>query len=143
MKAAVATLAWGLAFAAGHVTAQDVRVTPEQIKAAWVGKKASGRNANGVPVEFKMHADSDAEVQVGNANGVPVEFKMHADSDAEVQVGSFYDRGKWRLNETGYCVKWYKLRAGKEACFTVVRRGDSMIVLNEDGTTSTEITKVE
>jgi hypothetical protein len=121
MKAAIATLAWGLAFAASHVAAQDVRVTPEQIKAAWVGKKASGRNANGVPVEFKMHADSDAEVQ----------------------VGSFYDRGKWRLNETGYCVKWYKLRAGKEACFTVVRRGDSMIVLNEDGTTSTEITKVE
>lgn len=121
MKAVAIPFVLVIAALAGPAAAQDTRLSPDQIKAAWVGKKVFGKAGNGAPLELKMKDDGTAEVTVGN----------------------FYDRGKWRLTETGYCAQWYKLRAGKEACLTVVRRGEATLVLNEDGSTNTEILRIE
>ena len=52
------------------------------------------------------------------------------------------DVGKWRLSETGYCVTWDKIRSGQEACFTVVRDGTSIRVLNSDQSPSAEVLRI-
>jgi hypothetical protein len=100
--------------------AQDTRLSPEEIKSSWVGKKVLAQTMKGAQIEMRLVADGTATLG-----------------------GGFTDSGTWRLNDTGYCATWQKIRGGKEACLTVVRRGDKMFVLNADGSMNTEILKVE
>jgi hypothetical protein len=101
--------------------AQDQAVTPGEIKSTWVGKKVFGRASNGGLLDFAMLPDGSASLAVGN----------------------FSDTGVWRLTETGYCAKWTKLRGGQEGCFTVVRRGSDVLVLNPDGSTNVQVLRVQ
>jgi len=118
VKYAVAFAA--LAVVASSTLAQDARLSPEEIKAAWVGKKVVAQTVKGVAIEMRLAPDGTATLG-----------------------GGFTDAGHWRLTDTGYCATWRKIRGGKEGCLTVVRRGDKTFVLNADGSTNSEILKVE
>lgn len=118
MKFAIIAAAIGLGATAA--LAQDVRLTPDEIKAAWTGKKVLAQSVRGGALELRLTADGKAALG-----------------------GAMSDTGSWRLNETGYCATWLKIRAGKEACFTVVRRGTQTFVLNPDGSVNTEIVRIE
>jgi hypothetical protein len=56
--------------------------------------------------------------------------RMRADGTSEVAVGNMKDTGVWRITDNGYCNTWKTIRSGREGCFTVVRRGDKMLILN-------------
>jgi hypothetical protein len=113
-------IAAALSLAMCGALAQDTRLSPDEIRAAWVGKKVLAQTSRGAQFEFRMMADGSATVS-----------------------GGVNDTGTWRLNETGYCATWQKIRGGKEGCLTVVRKGDKTLVLNADGSTNTEVLKVE
>jgi uncharacterized membrane protein len=102
------------------VQAQDKPLTPAEIKAAWIGKKLFARAANGNMLDLHMNSDGSAALTVGN----------------------FSDTGTWRLSDSGYCATWKRLREGKEACFTAVRRGSSVYILNADQSINGEILRV-
>ncbi|HUR88494.1 MAG TPA: hypothetical protein VMZ74_05340 [Ramlibacter sp.] len=112
-KLCIALMAFG--WMAAH--AQDVPYPPDDIKAKWVGKKIFARASNGQLVDLTLDADGNATVAVGN----------------------LVDSGRWRLWEKGYCAKWQKIRAGQEACLTVVRRGSDIYVLNADGSVNAQV----
>jgi hypothetical protein len=107
--------------AAGAVTAQDARMTPEEIKASWVGKKILSRGASGALFDLYFKADGTIDIS-GN---------------------SFSDSGVWRLSDQGYCATWTRIRAGEERCFTVAKNGLNLQVFNPDGSVSGTIVKVE
>jgi uncharacterized membrane protein len=100
--------------------AQDVLMTPGEIKAQWSGKKLFGRSATGGLMDVQLLADGTATVSIGNS----------------------YDTGTWRLSADGYCVTWKQIRAGQERCFTVIRKGNLATVLNPDKTVSAEILRI-
>ena len=100
--------------------AQDQAMTGEQVKAALVGKKVFGRSTSGGLVDFYMRADGTSEVAVGNLR----------------------DTGVWRITDNGYCNTWKTIRGGREGCFTVVKRGDKITILNTDGSVGTEILRI-
>ena len=110
-----------LVAACGAAWAQDQAVSPDEIRSTWVGKKIFARSGSGALLDFSMMADGSASVSAGNTN----------------------DTGVWHLTPTGYCAKWQKLRGGQEACFTVVRRGSDVLVLNPDGSLSAQILRVQ
>lgn len=100
--------------------AQDRPLTGDEIRKMLVGKKVFARAGNGNLTDFYMNADQTARVSIGNLN----------------------DEGTWRMTETGYCATWKQIRQGQERCFTVVRRGSTLYVLNPDGSTSVEILRL-
>ncbi len=102
--------------------AQDQPMTPQEISAAWVGKKVFAR----------VHS-----------SGAPIELSLKADGSASVLVGPNADTGTWRLWENGYCATWQRLRGGREGCLTVVRRGPMLLVLNADQSINAEILRVD
>jgi len=103
--------------------AQDGPLSPQDIQAAWVGKTVVGTIGSGPAV------------------GKPVEFTMNADGTASV-AGAAVDTGTWRLSDQGYCATWKKLRGGQERCFTVVRKGTELTVINPDGSVNTAVSQV-
>ena len=100
--------------------AQDQTVSGEQIKATWAGKKVFARSAKGGLIDFHLKAAGTSQLS----------------------VGKMVDSGTWRPTETGYCAQWKKIRAGEEACFHVVNRDGKLLVLNTDGSLSTEIIRL-
>ena len=113
-------LAVMLAATVAPAMAQDQPMTGEDIRRAWVGKKVFGRSTTGGLLDMHLRADGSAQVAVGNMT----------------------DSGAWRTTDSGYCAKWQKIRAGEERCFTVVKRGDKVLVINPDGSVGTEILRV-
>jgi hypothetical protein len=107
--------------AAGVATAQDARMTPEEIKASWVGKKTLVRGASGALFDLYFKADGTIDIS-GN---------------------SFSDSGVWRLSDQGYCATWKRIRAGEERCFTVGKSALNLQVFNPDGSVSGTIVRVE
>ena len=102
------------------VQAQDQVVSGEQLKTMWVGKKVFARSAKGGLIDLYLKADGTSQVAVGR----------------------MVDSGTWSPTETGYCARWKKIRAGEERCFTVVNRDGKLLVLELDGSLSTEILEV-
>lgn len=102
------------------VAAQEVLIAPDEIQKTWVDKKIFSRSPTGGLVDFYLRSDSSAEV---SGNG-------------------WSDTGTWRLSDNGYCAKWKRIRAGEERCFTVVKNGSTVTVLNPDKSVSAEILKV-
>ena len=53
-------------------------------------------------------------------NGLKGTVKHHKNGKSEVNIPSkkFSDKGSWRLKGNALCVKWQKVRGGKEGCFT-------------------------
>lgn len=98
----------------------EVLLTPEQIRAEWVGKKIFGRASGGQTVELQLNADGAATVAVNMGR----------------------DTGTWRTNETGYCTTWKNIRAGEERCFTVANRRGTLYILNPDRSVGTEVIRV-
>jgi hypothetical protein len=100
----------------GHaqVQAQSDPVSPKEIRETWVGKELTGTTASGARAFLKLEQDGQASVSAGNTS----------------------DTGTWRTTETGYCTTWKTIRAGQERCFTVLREGNRLKVLNPDGTLS-------
>ncbi len=92
-------------------------VTPEQIKAQWVGVTLAGQTAQGGFAQLHLAADGSAWVRAGN----------------------MYDTGRWRLSDTGYCTTWRRLRGGEESCFTVQREGERYRIYFADGKLSAEL----
>jgi uncharacterized membrane protein len=115
----LAVLALGL-FALDVSVAQDSPMSPDEIKQAWVDKKVFSRGSTGAFFDFYLRSNGSAEV-VGNSGS---------------------DSGTWRLSDTGYCTTWKKIRAGTERCFTVVKKGSSLIVFNPDLSVAAEVLKV-
>jgi len=95
-------------------------MSPDEIKQAWVDKKVFSRGSTGAFFDFYLRSNGSAEV-VGNSGS---------------------DSGTWRLSDTGYCTTWKKIRAGTERCFTVVKKGSSLIVFNPDLSVAAEVLKV-
>jgi uncharacterized membrane protein len=105
------------------VRAQNGLLSPKEIEATWVSKTVAGT------------------VGSGPSAGKSIEFTMNLDGTAMV-AGAVVDTGTWRLSESGYCATWKKIRAGQERCFTVVRKGSNLEVINPDGTLSTTVTAI-
>lgn len=103
--------------------AQDVTLTPQEIKESWVGKTVVGTLA------------------AGSLAGKSIDFNLNPDGSA-ILAGALSDSGTWRLSEQGYCITWKKIRTGQERCFTVVRKGAEQQVFNPDGSLSTTITQI-
>ncbi len=104
--------------------AQDTVMTPQEIQSAWVGKTVVGLIASGPSM------------------GKSIDLQLKADGAAEV-TGAVVDSGTWRLSDKGYCATWKKIRAGQERCFTVVRKGPDLQVLNPDGSLNTTVPAVK
>ncbi|TAG33978.1 MAG: hypothetical protein EAZ34_06775 [Polaromonas sp.] len=118
-----AVLAFSVCALSTALHAQDAVMTPEEIQSAWVGKTVI------------------ALITSGPSMGRVVELQLKADGSAEL-TGAAADSGAWRLSDKGYCATWKKIRAGKEGCFTVVRKGSELLVLNADGSPNTTVTAV-
>ena len=113
-------IALALVFAAVPVAAQDFQLTPEEVRTTISNKKLFGRGSNGALVDVAFREDGSATVSAGSLN----------------------DSGTWRITETGYCATWKVIRQGKEGCFTLVRRGGTLYVLNADGSVNTQILRI-
>ena len=107
----------------GLACAQDVSLSSDDIRAAWMDKTVTGTIASG-PLA-----------------GKDIELQLKSDGTSTLS-GAATDNGTWRLPGQGYCATWTKIRAGQERCFTVVRKGADTLVLNPDGSTSTAIKSV-
>jgi hypothetical protein len=103
--------------------AQDVNISPQEIKATW-----SDKAINGV-------------IQGGPLAGKSIEMHLKSDSSADIG-GAITDTGTWRLSDSGYCATWKKIRAGQERCFTVIRKGTEQHVFNPDGSLNSIVTQV-
>jgi hypothetical protein len=101
-------------------SAQETPVTPKEIQDTWIGRELLGSAASGAPVVMRLEADGSASLT----------------------AGSTADKGTWRLSETGYCTTWKVIRAGQERCYTVLRSGSSLRVLNPDGTLSGQFASI-
>ncbi len=99
--------------------AQDATLTPLEIQSAWVGKTVVALISGGKTIEMQLKPDGRAELS-----------------------GSLSDAGTWRLSEQGYCATWKKIRAGQERCFTVIRKGAEIQVINLDGSLNSTVTAV-
>ncbi|MBE2263230.1 MAG: hypothetical protein IAE92_10845 [Burkholderiaceae bacterium] len=104
----------------GAAFADGTPMAPDEIKKSWVDKKVFARSISGVLVDFYLKSDGSAELSTGN----------------------FSDSGTWKLSRDGYCTIWRKVRSGSEACFTVVKDGSNVVVLNADKSKNSEILKV-
>ena len=93
---------------AGSVLAQEQPLTGDEIRSAMVGKKLFARAGTGGLLDLVMRADGTAQIAIGNMT----------------------DTGTWKMTDKGYCATWQKIRAGQERCFTVVRRGSSLVIFN-------------
>jgi hypothetical protein len=105
------------------VRAQDSLVSPQEIQANWVGKTVVGL------------------LGTGSAAGKTVDLQLKADGTSELS-GAFLDAGTWRLSEQGYCNTWKKIRAGQERCFTVAKRGASVVIINPDGSINSTVVQI-
>ncbi|GIL00962.1 MAG: hypothetical protein BroJett030_08610 [Alphaproteobacteria bacterium] len=90
-------------------------MTGSELKAAFVGKPLKWQTADG-----KIR---------GTAS-----YKADGSAAATGNFGSFTsDTGSWRINGNKLCVKWKKIRGGKERCYTVEAKGRGKFV--DDGGT--------
>jgi hypothetical protein len=103
--------------------AQDALVSQQEIQASWVGKTVVGL------------------LSTGSAAGKTVDLQLKADGSSELG-GAFIDAGTWRLWDQGYCNTWKKIRAGQERCFTVAKRGASVVIINPDGSVNSTVTQI-
>jgi hypothetical protein len=104
-------------FCAVPASAQQDNWAPDKISSEWVGKKLLVRTANGQLMDLWFKSDGVIEIAGNN----------------------FTDTGVWRLNESGYCAKWQKIRSGQERCFTVRTELGQTVVFNPDGSPSGSI----
>ena len=114
----IATAGLAIAFGSGLVHAQAVRLTPQEVAAAFTGKTLQGKTAAGQPLKARFEAD----------------FTAH------VTAGTVASPGTWRLSDQGYCAAWKALRQGAESCFHVEREGSLLRIFFEDGRLSSEVT---
>jgi hypothetical protein len=119
MRSLQMTLAALAAVVPLYVFAQDAQLTPEEVKAKWVGRTAIGSTASGVPVELRLSPDGTASIVAGTTT----------------------DSGTWRTFEKGFCTTWKKIRADQERCFTGVTKGTVTTLFNPDGTTAGQYTE--
>ncbi len=115
----LAVLASGLCLL-NFAVAQDSPMSPDEIKQTWVDKKVFSRAPSGAFMDFYIRSNGSAEVTAAN----------------------WSDTGTWRLSEHGYCTTWKKIRPGSERCFTVMKQGTSVVVLNPDQSVAAEVLKV-
>ena len=118
----VAVLAAPLLAAGLPARAQEaVKVGPEEVKSALVGKVWQVKLPDG---------------------GSAVE---HFNADGTVTIkGGLNDRGYWRLWEEGYCTTWFRMRNGAERCFTIDRTAEGHYrVYKPDGDISMIILSTE
>jgi hypothetical protein len=66
-------------------------------------------------------------------NGRP-EVRFEADGTASISSPNTRDSGRWRLDDNGYCVRWQKLREGREACFGIITVGADTFIVYKGGT---------
>ena len=103
--------------------AQDVALTPQDIKVTWIDKTIVG------------------VIQAGPLAGKTIEMHLKSDGSADI-AGAIADVGTWRLSDSGYCATWKKIRSGQERCFTVVQKGSEQHVFNPDGSINTVISQL-
>lgn len=108
------------AAALAHAQEAEQIVTGEEVRRLWVGKKVFARSPTAGLLDFHMRADGTTQLAMTNMN----------------------DTGTWRPTDTGYCATWQRIRAGQERCFTVVKRGGTIYVLNPDKSISVEVLRV-
>ena len=119
-KAGIAAVVVFALFGMTASVAQDSLMTPNEIKAAWVDKKVFSRSPTGGLFDFFLFSNGSAEVA----------------------GSSWHDSGTWRLSDNGYCTTWKKIRAGVERCFTVVKKGSTVVVFNPDNSVAAEVLKI-
>jgi len=118
LVAAACVLAAGLA-AATVARAEDgaVKVGPDEVERALVGKVWEVELPNGAPATEWFNADGTVRI-----------------------TGGLNDKGYWRLWEQGYCTTWFRMRNGAERCFTLDRTADGKYrVYKPDGDISMTI----
>lgn len=101
------------------------RASPALLLAIVAG--AAGLRAQDSRAIFQSWIGKTLDVEVPNSSD-KVTVVFHADGTASM-TGSRSDTGKWRLDETGYCASWRVMRAGREACFTIVPMGGSFLLV--------------
>lgn len=101
------------------VSAQERALTPDDVKATWVGKVVIGSTTAGAPVELRLQADGTASVVAGTT----------------------VDSGTWRPSENGFCTTWKKIRANQERCFSGVIQDSGVSIFNPDGSAAGKYTE--
>ena len=119
-----AAVVFALSLFSGSLTqalAQDGPVAAKEVQDTWVGKELTGTTASGARATMRLESDGKASVSAGNTS----------------------DTGTWRVSESGYCTTWKTIRAGQERCFTVVRAGTTLKVMNPDGSLSGQFNAIK
>lgn len=81
-----------------------------------------------------MEAWGDKGLEAKSPEGGKTDVRFAKDGKASLSGrGGSVDSGTWRITDSGYCVKWQKIRGGQEACFKVARDGDAYKVFTDDG----------
>ena len=114
----LAVLASGLCLL-NVAVAQDSSMSPDEIKQTWVDKKVFSRAPSGAFMDFYIRSRLSPKLppRIGPT-------RAPAPSD------------------NGYCTTWKKIRPGSERCFTVMKQGTSVVVLNPDQSVAAEVLKV-
>jgi hypothetical protein len=112
--------AWAAALsvvALGALAEEAVKVGPDEVQKALVGKIWQVELPDGSPATESFNADGTVSIK-----------------------GGLNDRGYWRLWEEGYCTTWFRMRNGAERCFTLDRTADGKYrVYKPDGEISMTI----
>jgi hypothetical protein len=112
--------AWAAALsvvALGALAEEAVKVGPDEVQKALVGKIWQVELPDGSPATESFNADGTVSIK-----------------------GGLNDRGYWRLWEEGYCTTWFRMRNGAERCFTLDRTADGKYrVYKPDGDISMTI----
>jgi hypothetical protein len=106
--------------------AEDARMTPDEIKNAWVGKKLLLEVPTNLTLSQYVHAD----------------LYLKTDGSVDLEGNGWGHRGKWRLSDDGYCTTYKTLRNGQERCFTVVKNGSTASIVNPDRSVASRVVKV-
>lgn len=119
MKSVVLASALAAPFLLGTTAAaqQAVVVGPDEVQKALVGKIWQVELPNGQPATEIFKTDGTVTIK-----------------------GGLHDVGYWRLWEKGYCTTWFRMRNGRERCFTLDRTADGKYrVYKPDGEISMTI----
>lgn len=122
----IAFSAASLLVGAGSAYAEEALMTPDEIKAAWAGKKLLLEVPTNRAWSGYVHAD----------------LYMKTDGSVELQGSGWGHTGKWRLSSEGYCTTYKTLRNGDERCFTVVKNGSTASIVNPDKSIASRVVRV-
>jgi hypothetical protein len=92
------------------------RLGAEEIRRTHFGNTVEGRSPNGATWRAHVTEAGDARIKGTNARGNAID-----------------DSGRWVTRDDTVCIRWQRIREGRERCFSVFREGTTYTQHNADG----------